>query len=129
MPTAYVDDPTIGDDEELWRRIPQYWIDEDPFTGDARIQSPAFDDPRDGTPMSVYLGSVVRAAGLGPESVLMPGFALAAVTTGTARENGLGIHRAPLPDQPAHAEVFGTKTKSVKRRLARAATWLVAPEL
>jgi hypothetical protein len=58
------------------------------------------------------------------------GFALAAVTAGLARECGQGIARDPLPDQPAHALVFaqrGTKTKSVMRRLAKAARWVIEP--
>ena len=35
--------------------------------------------------------------------------------------------RKPLPEEPAHAEVFGGKTKSVKRAFARSSEWIVPP--
>lgn len=128
MEVAYTDDPSIVDDEELWRRIPEVWIVEDRVMGGVRIASAAFSDHRNGTPMSVFLGSVVRDDGRAPESVLMPSYYLAAVKAGAARDCGQGVRRAPLQDEPAHAEVFGKKTKSVKKRLAQAAYWVVGPD-
>lgn len=127
MHEGYEDDSTITDAEDLWRRIPQRWIVPDRETGGSRISSAAFDDHPNGSPMSVYLCSVVLAEGRGPNTVLMTDFYLAAITAKTARENGQGIHRAPLPEESSHAEVFGKKTKSIKRKLARAAHWVVPP--
>jgi hypothetical protein len=75
--------------------------------------------------MSVVLGTESK----GPESVLVdhPGFALASFKAGLARACQQGIARDPLPEEPAHALVFGHKTKGVRKRLAREATWIVPP--
>jgi hypothetical protein len=75
--------------------------------------------------MSVVLGAESK----GPASVLADhaGFALASFTAGLARECQQGIARDPLPEEPAHALVFGHKTKSVRKRLAREAIWVVPP--
>lgn len=127
MHEGYEDDLTIVDAELLWRRIPERWVVADRETGRRRISSAAFDNHPNGTPMSVYLSSVIRSDGRGPDSVLLPGFFLAAITAQTARENGQGVHRAPLPEEPSHAEVFGRKTKSIRRKLARSAQWIVGP--
>ncbi|MFN8556142.1 MAG: hypothetical protein U0531_01900 [Dehalococcoidia bacterium] len=53
------------------------------------------------------------------------GFALAAITAGLVRSCGLGVARDLLPTNPAHGLVFGRKTRSVLRRLAREARWVV----
>jgi hypothetical protein len=121
----YQDDPTIPDDADLWRRIPRWHLVNDESIGQIRPSSAAFEDHPDGSPMSVVLGAESRGA----ESVLAgyPGFALASIKAGLARECQQGVARDPLPEEPAHAVVFGHKTKSVRKRLAREATWVVAP--
>lgn len=126
---GYTDDPTIPDEAELWRRIhPKQW-DRDENLGRVRPVSGAFDDPSDGSPMSVDLAEVHIQMGHGPEAALASheGFALAAITAGLARECGLGVARQPLPENPAHAVVFGKKTPKTRRRLAKEARWVVPP--
>lgn len=85
----------------------------------------AFDDNPDGDPMSVLIAAESR----GPAAVLAGhgGYGLAAFSAGVARACDLRIARAPTTDEPVHAVVSGRKTDSVRRRLARAATWVVPP--
>ena len=129
--SAYEDDPTIADDTELSRRIPPVYLVDDDNRGGKRISSAAFCDHQNGSPMSVVLGQEVLNAGRDPQSVLAghQGFYLASVTAGLARSLKQAIARRPVPEEPAHAEVFGKKTKSVKRKrkLAKAATWIIGP--
>ena len=128
---AYVDDPTVEDDSPLWRRIAPKQVIYDDNLGCYRPTSDAFQDHRNGTPMSVILGQDVLDDGRGAESVLagLEGFSIASITAGLARSKGQGIQRAPLPEEPAHAEVFGKKTKSVQKAFCRASEWVVRPDI
>jgi hypothetical protein len=124
-----LDDPTITDDTDLWRRIPPQWFVLDENRGGIRPASAAFDDDPDGGHMSVFLATVMLELGRGPQDALAghPGFALAAITAAVARAAGQAIVRRPTPEEPAHAEVVGRKTGSVKKALYRAARWVVPP--
>lgn len=121
----YTDDQTIQNDDELWRRVPPWWLVSDEMLSQPRISSAAFDDSPNGSPMSVVLANESR----GPESVLEghKGFALVSITAGLARECSQGVAREPLREEPAHAVVFGKKTKAVQRRFAQEANWVVPP--
>ncbi len=129
MSAEYIDDPTIQKDAVLWRRIHPSWCVRDENKGTLRVSSAAFDDSEDGTPLSVLLASLVAASGKQDLDVIadFPGYSIAGITAGIARSCGQGVARTPEPDEPAHASVFGRKTKSVKRTLAREATWVIAP--
>jgi len=131
-PPSYEDDATIGNDAELWRRIPPDCLVPDGNLGGKRISSAAFCDHPNGSPMSVVLGQVVLEADRDANSVIdgHDDYCLASVTAGLARELQQGIARNPLlPEEPAHAEVFGKKTRSVRRRFAKEATWVIGPEV
>ena len=121
----YSDDPTIPDDAELWRRIPPWHFVPDENLGQIRPSSAAFEDHPDGSPMSVLL-----AAEAGDPQHALAGhqeFALASITAALVRGLGLGVAKDPLPDEPAHAVVFGKKNKRVSRRLAIGSRWIVPP--
>ncbi len=124
-----IDDPTIGDDEPLWRRIPPTHFVFDKNLQCWRPSSAAFEDHPNGSPMSVVLGQEVLDASRTAESVLAghDHFGLVSFTAGLAREKCQGIRRNPLPKEPAHAEVVGRKTKSVRRALAKGSGWIVPP--
>lgn len=128
---SYVDDCTILDEAELWRRIPLNcnWIVQDDNMGTLRVSSAAFNDSRDGSPLSVQLADVVTESGRTAEDVLAayPGYTMAAITAGNARSNKQGVARTPTPDEPAHASVFGKKTGAVKSGLAKSARWVIPP--
>jgi hypothetical protein len=125
-----VDDPSILDQHELWRRIPPYHLVADKNEGRVRISSAAFEDDYDGDPMSTVLGSELLAAGRAPESALPPDhddFALASITAELARRKGQAIARTPQADEPLHASVIGNKTSSVQKAFYRAARWVIRP--
>lgn len=128
---TYADDPTIADDSILWRRIHPSWIVADENRGGFRISSAAFDNSEDGTPTSIHLEEVARAFGQTAEAILRPfvGYGMAALTAGQGRGCGQAIGRDPLPDDPTHGFIAGQKTKSVKRRLSAASTWLIHPSV
>ncbi len=127
---GYKDDPTIPDKAELLRRIhPKQWeLDEN--LRRIRPVSGAFDDPSDGTPMSVDLAEVYIQMGQSPEAALIgyEEFALTSITAGLVRECGLGVARQPLPKNPAHTVVFGKKSQKIRRKLAKEAHWVVPPQ-
>jgi hypothetical protein len=126
---SYEDDATISNDAQLWRRIPPWHLVLDKNFGRIRPSSAAFDDDPEGTPMSVALGDDVLAAGREPVTVLAghDDFFLASVRAALARSLKQGIVRRPTQVEPAHAEVLGRKTDSVRRKFARAAVWVIAP--
>lgn len=102
----------------------------DQNTGRRRPSSAAFEDSPDGTPMSAFWEKLHRELGLTEANALEghEDFGLASFVVRLARELGQGIQREPLPDAPAHVLVFGPKPKkSVSRKLAAAAEWVVLP--
>lgn len=119
------DDPSIREDEVLWRRVHPTQF---PQPGVDRPKSNAFDDHSEGA-MSVHLAQVAEQHGLGPEDLLadFPGFAMVGITAAAVRELGLIIQRKPEQHDPTHAEVYGKKTKSVRKRLAISSCWIVRP--
>jgi len=127
--TSPANDASIRDDADLWRRIPPWHFIYDENLERWRPSSSAFADDPDGHPMSIVLAEVATAVGRGPVQILTghEQFTLASITAGLARECGQGVVRDPLPDEPAHGLVIGPKPKSVQRRLAKAAAWVIAP--
>jgi hypothetical protein len=126
---GYTDDPSIGPDDPLWRRIPHRHLVADENRHCVRISSGAFYDDDDGQPMSVVLGAEVLAAGRPPESVLVgnEGMGLAAIPAKLARAKGQIIVRNPLDEEPAHALVVGNKTGSARGKFSTEARWVVRP--
>jgi hypothetical protein len=123
------DDPTIPDDAVLWRRIHKNQAAYDKNLGRKRPSSEAFKDSSDGTPMSVILAEVVLESGRKPEDIVRGSqdHGLASLPASTVRENGLGILKAPTPEEPAHAEVLGDKSKKISRELAKRCEWVIMP--
>lgn len=124
-----VDDATIADDSELWRRIHPDWIVPNQNIHGLRVSSAAFDNSKDGSPTSVLMADLVQETGRDAQNVLagFEGYALASITAGQARHCNQGVARDPLPEEPAHAYIFGEKKKTIKRCLAQHAEWVVSP--
>jgi hypothetical protein len=120
-----VDDLTIANAADLWRRIfPRWWIlDED--SGTRRLSSQAFEDSKDKSPMSVTIAA--ECAGQALVLAKYPGYGLAVFTAGQARLCGQILQRNPTADDPAHAHVIGKKNKTAKDCLRSAAALLVSP--
>ena len=55
------------------------------------------------------------------------GFGLVSFLAGLALAEGQGIMCMPLAQEPVHAEVFGKKTRAVKKALAKNCQWVVSP--
>src|SRR4051812_22133372 len=98
MPSR-VDDPSISNDEVLWRRILPAWIYHQP-DGVIRPASVAFSD-RLSSELSVHLASVLSD----PDRALAgrPQDSLVAVTVSLVRSLGYAVARDPTPDDPSHA--------------------------
>ena len=126
------DDPSVADDEELWRRVTPDQIIFDNNTQAHRPSSAAFRDHPRRDAMSVYLAGLVRESGRTSEQLLeeYPGYGLVSFPAGVAREVGLGVtHERDVehPEEEAHAVVFGKKTGSVRKKLVKASKWIVLP--
>ena len=126
----YVDDKSIGNSSELWRRIPQNWVVKDANGNGWRPSSAAFQNHRNGSPMSVFLGDEIKEAGEDVNKILIghENYYVVSVTAGVARNLEQGIRREEEVGGPSHAEVFGNKTKSVRKGFVKKSTWLVAPK-
>ena len=127
--SGYSDDPTITNEAELGRRIPPLHFIPDLNTGRIRPSTAAFKDHQNGSPMSVLLADVLIGSGRGPLDVLanFDYFALASITAGLARACRQGVARRPLPDELAHAEVFGKKTYGARKRFVAESSWIIPP--
>lgn len=122
----YEDDATLDNDEVLWRRVPNQWVKFDDNLNYFRPSSQAFQDSRDGTPMSVFIAA--ECGGVEDALAEHDAFLLVSFSVGEVRELGLGVTRDPKPGAPAHALVFGKKTGSVRSSLAKGCEWVVGPE-
>jgi hypothetical protein len=123
----FPDDPGVLHQTVLFRRIPPWHFVTD-GTGKKRPSSAAFEDDRDGDPMSVYVSAIIEAEGRSPGSVIVghPGFALAGIPAGLARERGQTVHPDGR-DDTAHGVVCGKKTDSVRRAFAKQCIWVIEP--
>lgn len=116
-----MDDPTIGDDEKVIRRV---FGGPHPFDANSdriRPSTQAFlQDGKDGL-VSVYL-----LAETTPDAVAQEGEQpyQCVVSAGILRENGLGIIRTPDKGGPGHCDITGRKTKSRLTNIVRAAQWV-----
>ena len=50
------------------------------------------------------------------------------LNVGFVRRLGLGVATQPPTEDPGHLWVFGKKTPSIKRRLAKHARWVIGPD-
>lgn len=121
MPDAK-NDPSIVDGTRLWRRIPPAWIAHD--DSGARPMSMAFKDRRSGE-VSVHIADLTSM-----DAVLTayPGVSIVEITAGDVRAVNCGIVRAPIPDDPSHAVICPSPTKSGARTLAAKAVWVFLAE-
>lgn len=133
--TVYVDDLTVLDGDELWRKIPPgaSWVSYDPFLGRLRPSTKAFQN-LEGELMSVLIAKIVQEDGRTADDIIsrFPGYSLASITAGSAREANQKICPDPYPpDDPkeaAHAHLVGKKSKTVKRMLSKSAKWIIEPQ-
>jgi len=120
--SAFADDPTIGDNEIIWRRIHQSQVVEDNNLKRKRPSTGGFDNGRD-IPLSVYIASQAQSP-----QVVMQGAKekyLVALTVGFIRQLPLGIMCDSSSGGPGHVLLIGKKTKTMLNSMAKTATWVV----
>lgn len=140
--SVYDDDPTIGDDELLYRMVTRANTN---YENDVAVRGAtnAFQDispdrlDQVGTPavaVSVFLESELSASGLSSVDLVErwgKEYGVVSVTACDARQQDQGIVRWPTDDQPAHAMIFclygSKKTGGQSKRLAKASTVVIAP--
>lgn len=129
MGQEFQDDNSIQNEDDLWRRVMPAQIVHDHNLGTSRPSSAAFEDSPDGSPMSAIWEKLHRQQNLTEADALAghTGFGLVSFKVSLARELNQGIQRDPVEDAPAHVLVFGPKTKSVRRKLAAGAQWVIEP--
>lgn len=134
---GYEDDPSISDDEIVYRRIATHWA----AKHGTSMTSASFQDTsaenarRLGCPapgMSVHMQSLMAESGLEPSDLLEDaGEGLVAMRVGDLRQKDMGITPWELPGEPAHAIIFTTvgskRTKGQERAAKRAAMWVIEP--
>ena len=118
------DDPSVSDNERLWRRVHPSDIIRDSESEELRPTSAAF---RPSEEMSVDIASLTT-----PEAVLSnyPHHSLIEFTAGIARKEGGIVVRDPLPDNPSHALICGKNpegrlTKSQAKKIQQSSMWVI----
>ena len=118
------DDASIQDEDRLFRRVHITQLVRDDNTGFARISSGVFKDKD----LSINIESVLISAGSSPESCLRNHKAhkLISITAGNGRPFNQAICRDPLPGEPSHGLVYGSKNaKSIHDGLRVVAAWVI----
>ena len=112
-----VDDPTIYDDETLWRRILPEWLHTEEG-GRIRAKSFAFIDRLSGE-LSVHIASLTNRDGVLANH---PNDRIVAFNAGLPRSLGFAIVRDPTPEDPSHALICpspkGAKAKTLAEKAA-----------
>jgi hypothetical protein len=123
-PPDYQDDTSIRDDERLFRRVHLTQLVKDEDTGLTRVSSSVFRDKE----LSVNIESALVTAGIPVEASLQNynTHKLLFITAGAARRFDQAICRNPLPENPAHGLVYGSKSsKHIQNGLRTAAQWAI----
>ena len=115
------DDPSISDDDSVYRRISADWIVFSENTQGFRLSTQAFRQGGADGLVSVYLASETS-----PSAVMSEGRQpyLAEVGVGTIRDLGLGVVRSPATGGPGHCDITGRKTRGVLNRLIKQTRWV-----
>jgi len=119
-----VDDPTIGNDEILWRRIVPDWLCRE-TDGTVRPAKVAFIDRLSGE-VSVHIASIMQDSSLALQG--RPQDSLVAIRAGLPRSLGLAIVRDPKTEDPSHALICPSPTPGKARQIAKQSTWIVLHE-
>jgi hypothetical protein len=120
----YQDDATICDGERLFRRVHITQLVRDDDTGLARVSSGVFKDKE----LSINIESVLSDAGSSAEACLhnYKTHILISITAGDARHFCQAVCYDPLPNDPSHGLVYGSKNKtSIHNGLRAAAVWAI----
>ena len=110
-------DPEIADDVVLFRRISPLWI-----KADDSVSSAAFQNQSGHDAFSVIIASLlILKPGDSALSMVLDGFSgysLVSFTVGNARSLNQGVTHVPIDVEPAHGQVNGAKSKSIRRKFS-----------
>jgi hypothetical protein len=144
--SLFRDDPEILDDDVLYRRISDMWIDWSTLDDldRPRIRRAAFQDfskaeaNRRGLPracMSVAVRSVLSEHGQDPIDLLQgwgEAYGLASISVREVRAREQGAMMSPTPEEPWHGVVFSKvgpkRTGAMEKGLAGVAQWVHIPD-
>lgn len=124
---AYQDDPTITNEDRLFRRVHLTQVVRDDDTGLARVSSGAFRDKE----LSVNIESILVNEGKSPAACLHGYLVhqLVSVTAGEARQYSQTVCRDPLPNDLSHGLIAGSKNnRRILEGLRDSAKWIVPAE-
>lgn len=109
----------ILDEDELYRRLPSFWI-----KLDGNISSAAFQNTSGTDDMSVDLGKLTT-----PEvtASVKKGCSVGSFKAEFARKNKQNVFHNPMIENYAHSTVSGKKTNSIKKRLAKVSIIILSP--
>lgn len=120
------DDPSIGNDEVLLRRLQPDWI----VPGDhgrMRIASAAFKHKE----LSILFYTLLQRQSRPVDDALCghSDNSICSIKAGLARDLGQSVlYDVEPPNDPAHGLVVGKKTQSIANRFAREAAWVIPSE-
>lgn len=123
---VYQDDTSIRDEERLFRRVHVKQLVPDDDTGLARVSSGAFKDKD----LSVQIESVLTESGRSAESCLRnyEAHKLVSITAANARQFNEAVCRDPLPEEPSHGLVYGSKNNPrISNGISALAAWVIPP--
>lgn len=110
-----LNDPEIGDDEKLYRRINPNWLP------GGKLSSQAFQNYTGNDAFSIHIDGKLGDMDMRDLLENFPGYRLAVFTAGQARALAQGVIHVPEPDDPSHGHVNGNKSKGVRKGFARIA--------
>jgi hypothetical protein len=116
------DDGSIKDDAGLLRRIHPKQVVPDQNRGGARPSSAAFLDPE----LSVDAEQILHVEQADWRFSLKdyPNYSLVRFSAAAARAVQLAVVHKPLPENKAHTEVIGKKTRAIANHLRDASDWV-----
>ena len=117
MTEFHHDDPGIGDDEIVFRRIAEVFVVNDENLQRLRPSTQAFRQDS----LSVYLGSMTN-----PDTVASEGTEpyIAAISVGFLRQLGLGIILDPSSGGLGHCLITGRRTRGKLNRIVKETKWV-----
>ena len=122
----------IASEDKIIRRIsPHYIADDEKAKSGRRISSAAYQPSTTGNKsMSVDVERSIVEAGLNPQDYVTcpPYIGSVWFTSSYLRSEGLLVGFDPLPENPHHGGVWGTKPAGVRKKLLDAAQWYVMIE-
>lgn len=109
----------ILNDDELYRRVPDYWIHED-----GTPSSAAFSNTSKTDDMSVDLARLTS-----PQKTISEytNFGIASFLAGYARKLNQKVLHDPIPENLAHSNVRGKKNSKIRKKLAEGSRIILLP--